>query len=322
MKKISSWAIQNKKPVKLQNGRIDLEKHLEDWIEQDPSLIRGGLTIVARQLILEGGRLDLLAIDPQGRWVVIELKAGKLENYVITQSLFYVSQIAKMPYDELLDKISPYLKSKGQDINKLLAERGVEKNMQLKERETISIVVGTSSTTGLNKLLDYLGNEYKIPVSAIVFDVFEAISGEKILIREITESDFIDRNIPASKTSTKWNLDDIRGKAKRLGIDNEIEAIINVANKCNLYVRPYANSIMITPLENKSRLLFTFWIKRNKDLTLKAYVGSDVFPEFYDVTEQEAIQYLGNYGWRNMTKEDLNTFIKGVESLFEKANLI
>ena len=40
------------------------ERHLEEWIEKDPALLQGGLAIVGRQIVLEGGRLDLLALDP------------------------------------------------------------------------------------------------------------------------------------------------------------------------------------------------------------------------------------------------------------------
>jgi RecB family endonuclease NucS len=39
--------------------------------------------VVGRQIDLEGGRLDLLAIDPQGRWTIIEIKRGTLRREAI-----------------------------------------------------------------------------------------------------------------------------------------------------------------------------------------------------------------------------------------------
>lgn len=315
MTKISTWVVQNGKPEKLQGSKIDLEKHLEDWIESDPTLIQGGLVIVYRQLILDGGRLDLLAIDPQGRWVVIELKAGTLDTGVITQSLFYVSQIARMSRRELSEKISPYLQKLGRNLDTLLEERGIGLNMQQDERETVAIVVGTSSTGGLNKLLDYLGNEFGFPISAVTFDVFETSAGEKILIRELTESDFFESASQMQKTP-RWNLEYIREQAKKYGTDKEIDRILEVAGNFNLYIRSYAGSIMVAPLENKNRMLFTVWVKRNKDATLKTYIGSEVFSEFYDITEKDAINQLGSSGWRNMTSDDLDDFIMGLENLF------
>jgi RecB family endonuclease NucS len=78
MTKAASWIIEKQKISKLRESTVGIEKNLEIWIEEDPSLVQSGLTIVSRQLNVEGGRLDLLALDPQGRWVVIEVKAGML----------------------------------------------------------------------------------------------------------------------------------------------------------------------------------------------------------------------------------------------------
>lgn len=45
-----------------------LETHLESWIAAAAKLIGGGLTIVGRQVHIDDGILDLLAIDGRDRW--------------------------------------------------------------------------------------------------------------------------------------------------------------------------------------------------------------------------------------------------------------
>ena len=63
-------------PQRIGRSHIGLERHLEDWIVNDVTLIGEGLTLVGRQISIDDGRLDLLAIDSQDRWVVIEVKPG------------------------------------------------------------------------------------------------------------------------------------------------------------------------------------------------------------------------------------------------------
>jgi len=61
MAKAASWIIEKQKISKLKESTVELEENLESWIEQDPSLVQSGLTIVSRQLILENGRLETVS---------------------------------------------------------------------------------------------------------------------------------------------------------------------------------------------------------------------------------------------------------------------
>ena len=55
---------------------VGIERSLEDWIEQDPSLLEQGMSIIGRQFGTEAGSIDLLGIDAHNRLIVIELKSG------------------------------------------------------------------------------------------------------------------------------------------------------------------------------------------------------------------------------------------------------
>ena len=79
MSDIGIWRINNDLPERLGESSIPLEKEFEDWITSDSSLLQEGLTIVGRQLRAAGGILDLLALDIQRRWVIIELKRPRLQ---------------------------------------------------------------------------------------------------------------------------------------------------------------------------------------------------------------------------------------------------
>src|SRR5436190_15122418 len=74
---------------------FSLNRSLEDWIARDPSLVVEGLKVVGKQITLEGGRLDLLGVDPQGLWTVVEIKRGLLYRDTVAQALDYASSVAR-----------------------------------------------------------------------------------------------------------------------------------------------------------------------------------------------------------------------------------
>ena len=96
-------------PQELGRSHVGLEKNLEDWIAQDAALAAEGLTLVGRQLRIDDGQLDLLGIDSQDRWVVIEVKAGVLDSGALHQALYYASSLARLDAAELYGKLEPGL---------------------------------------------------------------------------------------------------------------------------------------------------------------------------------------------------------------------
>src|SRR5690242_4937243 len=106
MPPIGLWGVGEAGPEKLSTGTIDPERRLEEWIERDPGLLDSGLVVVGRQMRLDAGPLDLLAIDPQGRWVIVEIKRGAVRRDAIAQVLDYASCLATMPYEQLAGKVN------------------------------------------------------------------------------------------------------------------------------------------------------------------------------------------------------------------------
>jgi RecB family endonuclease NucS len=75
---------------------ILLEHHLEDWIADKPEILGETLLIIGRQIIIPEvkDRLDLLALDPNGNAVVIELKRGPMSDPIDMQALRYASYLS------------------------------------------------------------------------------------------------------------------------------------------------------------------------------------------------------------------------------------
>src|SRR5690242_20147115 len=95
------WRVSSDGPTKLPETKLKeeklLEEHLEDWIIADPAILGESLLVIGRQVLIPDtkDRLDVLAVDPQGNSVVIELKRGKLRDPVDIQALRYASYMSK-----------------------------------------------------------------------------------------------------------------------------------------------------------------------------------------------------------------------------------
>ena len=87
-------------------AQTESEKLLENTIVKHPEMLMPGLTLVGRQTPTEGGPLDLLGVDADGRLVVFELKRGTLSRDAVAQVIDYASYLDAMPEQELANYIS------------------------------------------------------------------------------------------------------------------------------------------------------------------------------------------------------------------------
>jgi RecB family endonuclease NucS len=68
------------------------EQLLEDMIVQDPRILSSEWMLIGRQEITTfGGRIDLLAMAPDGPLVLIELKRDRTPREIVAQALDYAS---------------------------------------------------------------------------------------------------------------------------------------------------------------------------------------------------------------------------------------
>ncbi len=117
--KMPIWKITPKGPVRVSETKLEqeklLEENLEDWVVSDPSLLGEPLLIVGRQVIIPDvkDRLDILALDPQGKAVVVELKRGRLTDPVDMQAIRYASYISKWRFEDFENQARVYLGKTG-----------------------------------------------------------------------------------------------------------------------------------------------------------------------------------------------------------------
>jgi len=83
-------------------GRESLEKTLEDWLGANPQILGDNILLIGRQVKTRHGIIDLLALDPSGNTLVIELKRGRAPREVIAQLNSYLTIVEQWNEHDLL----------------------------------------------------------------------------------------------------------------------------------------------------------------------------------------------------------------------------
>tara|TARA_E500000318_G_scaffold1676_3_gene2211 strand:+ start:53505 stop:54527 length:1023 start_codon:yes stop_codon:yes gene_type:complete len=294
MTHIGIWSVINGTPVESQTSAIEYEQHLEDWIERDPSLLESGLCIVARQLRTEGGPLDLLAIDRNGQWVLIEIKRDRLRREVIAQAIDYASCLQRLSPDELVEQSNTYLETRGTNLKDLLSARDASIDDLSEGVDPVIYLVGTSIDANLERMVDYLSERAGLEIRVITFTAYRSSSGETLLAREIHEQTSVQTK-PTSGQSKATSIEDLLATARTTGTEEALNLCLRVGEQLGLHLRPYKTSAMFAPPANKTRCLFTIWVgdKHVVDSNAKLWISHDSLELFYGYSKAEIEKRFG-----------------------------
>lgn len=95
------WKV-NAKPEQLVETSLAKEQLLEEMIIAAPKLLSDEWMLIGRQEDTGyGGRIDLLAITPDGSLVLVELKRDRTPRDVVAQALDYAAWVEKLKPEEI-----------------------------------------------------------------------------------------------------------------------------------------------------------------------------------------------------------------------------
>lgn len=180
---IALWSVSDNVLERVSPSEIDREQRLEDWILSNPEILGERLLLVGRQVQTRyGGRVDLLAVDGDGRVVVIELKKGRTPREIVAQVLDYLSWSVELSADEVRDIAArthdaPFAElfagtfgtSAVPDLNS--AQRG--------------LIVATDADEATTRIIGYLTRSFGLDINVVTLASFMH-NGQQLLARSWT----------------------------------------------------------------------------------------------------------------------------------------
>lgn len=308
MADLGVWTVDGDAPQSVtRSTQVDLEKHLDDWIVADPTLLPGDLKIVGRQVKLDGGQLDLLAIDQPDRWVVVEIKRAQLYREALAQALDYTSSMVGLTSSELESKLQPGLAKLGDEATLASAVREqLEAESDDAMRYVDVMLVGVGSDPALDRMAEYLGS-FGIQITVVSFEVFERDGGPRLLVREV------EKQVSPNAPQPKRTLDSIRQRAVEAGVEVQFDRFVRMAEEASLYVQPVTRSVRFKAPMNKS---WTLLFATPQDRGMSIGVRSDTFAEFYPpltALKVEQALPLGANGTQ-LTGGDVDAWLDRIEA--------
>ena len=172
---------------------LDLEKHLESWLERSPwALAEEPFLWISRQSTanLEQGVLfpDLLGLDRDGNIVIVELKKGRAPREVIAQLLEYATWAHGLTEEAVQALASGYFSSDPESQGRMLQEVFCE-TFEAEEMPPLNsglrlFLAAEDFPPSISRVCHFLRTEHGLDVNCIRFSVHQTASGEIVLSTE------------------------------------------------------------------------------------------------------------------------------------------
>lgn len=158
-------------PEMLAESSLAKEQLLEAMIVAAPGLLSDEWMLIGRQEDTGfGGRIDLLAIAPDGSLVLIELKRERTPREVVAQALDYAGWVEKLRGEEIAAIYGRF--APGHDLAKDFRQRfGQDLDEEELNQSHQIIVVAASLDDSTERIVAYL-SERDIPINVLCFQVF------------------------------------------------------------------------------------------------------------------------------------------------------
>jgi hypothetical protein len=240
---IRIWQIVDNAPRELKLATLDLEARLEAWLEQDIGMLGPDLLVIGKQVETDfGGIIDLLALNPNGDVVIIELKRDRTPREITAQVLDYASWVSDLDGQRIGEIAARYLGSRGPLEAAFTGKFRIELPETLNQAHRV-LVVGASVDPASERIIRYLSNTYGVDINAATFQYFRDQHGHELLGRvfliepaEVTQKA---ATRGAGKRRPNLTQEELRALAVEGRVEAEYDAVLRI-------LRPHFDGIRTT----------------------------------------------------------------------------
>ena len=186
MEDIKMWAVDDTGTTHVEAAsQMDSERLLEKTLAANPDMLIQGLTLVGRQTSTEGGPLDLLGVDADGRLVVFELKRGTLNRDAVAQVIDYASYLDSMSESALFEHIAAQSGADGIDTINDFEEWYLSRFEDISFLKPVRMfLVGLGADDATDRMVSFLAQNSSMDISLLTFYGFH-YQGKILLVKQV-----------------------------------------------------------------------------------------------------------------------------------------
>jgi hypothetical protein len=200
------WTV-GAQPSEVSRGTLATEQQLEEMIVAAPRILSDEWMLVGRQEDTgHGGRVDLLAIAPDGSLVLVELKRNRTPREVVAQALDYAAWVENLESEHVAAIYARFRpgRSLADDFR---AQFGLPLDEETLNDTHQIVVVASSLDASSERIVGYL-NRRGVAINVLFFEVFN--HGEQKLLSRAWLIDPIDVQVQAAgavrgREQEPWN---------------------------------------------------------------------------------------------------------------------
>lgn len=164
-------------PTPLQEATLPSEATLEQMIVAAPAILSNQWMIIGQQEDTGlGGRIDLLAIAPDGALILIELKRGRTPREVVAQAIDYATWVEALD-SEAISRIYARFSNGGNLAQDFKARFGLTIDELTLNESHQMVIVAESLDASSERIVGYLA-KWGIAINVLCFQVFETGTGQ------------------------------------------------------------------------------------------------------------------------------------------------